>query len=411
VSIGEALTQAREQAGLSIAQVSEQTRIRAAIIASIEDDDYGACGGDFYARGHIRAIGRAIGTDPEPLIRDYDAQRMPPPEEEEETDTLPAVGWRRRRSSRPDRESSHLAWEAMRPDREFSLPDWDSAPRLATPPQPPPQSQPPAQPPPQSQPPPQAQSRPAAARQDAQQEPAPPSPDEGPPPPEGEDDWRGREFVPAWIGQPAVLIGLLLVLAVAGGLIGYHLLSGSPRPVRASSPAGRHASPGSVAGTPSPTPTHSSAAPAATPLTPASATAFGVAGPGHGDHDELARAAIDGNPATAWQTDWYATADFGNLYNGTGLLLDLGRPATITAARIALGAVHGAGIQLRVGDSPSLAVLRPVAGAASAGGVLRLSPATPARGRYVLIWFTRLPPDQNGTFRGYIYDVRLSGRS
>jgi len=119
VSIGEALTQAREQAGLSIAQVSEQTRIRAGIIASIEDDDYGACGGDFYARGHIRAIGRAIGTDPEPLIREYDAQRLPPPEEYEEvTDAPAAAGWWRRRSPRPDREASHLAWEAMRPDRK-----------------------------------------------------------------------------------------------------------------------------------------------------------------------------------------------------------------------------------------------------------------------------------------------------
>src|SRR5258707_12787527 len=73
MSIGESLAEARRQAGLSINQVSEQTRVRATIIRGIEQDDYSACGGDFYARGHIRLIARAVGADPEPLIREYDA--------------------------------------------------------------------------------------------------------------------------------------------------------------------------------------------------------------------------------------------------------------------------------------------------------------------------------------------------
>ena len=72
MSIGETLAQSRQRAGLSVAQVSEQTRIRETIIRGVEDDDYSACGGDFYARGHIRAIAQAVGTDPGPLIREYD---------------------------------------------------------------------------------------------------------------------------------------------------------------------------------------------------------------------------------------------------------------------------------------------------------------------------------------------------
>ena len=72
VSIGEILAQSRQRAGLSVARVSEQTRIRERIIRGVEDDDYSACGGDFYARGHIRAIATAVGTDPGPLIREYD---------------------------------------------------------------------------------------------------------------------------------------------------------------------------------------------------------------------------------------------------------------------------------------------------------------------------------------------------
>jgi cytoskeletal protein RodZ len=73
VSIGEALTAARRQAGLSITQVSQRTRIRETIVGGIERDDFSACGGDFYARGHIRAIARATGADPEPLVREYDS--------------------------------------------------------------------------------------------------------------------------------------------------------------------------------------------------------------------------------------------------------------------------------------------------------------------------------------------------
>jgi hypothetical protein len=73
VSIGEALTGARDQAGLTVAQVSQETRIRQTIIKCIEGDDFAVCGGDFYARGHIRSIARAVGTDPAPLIEEYDA--------------------------------------------------------------------------------------------------------------------------------------------------------------------------------------------------------------------------------------------------------------------------------------------------------------------------------------------------
>ncbi len=78
MSIGESLAEARRQAGLTVTQVSEQTRIRESIIRDIEQDDFSACGGDFYARGHIRGIAGVVGTDPVPLIREYDAEHGPP---------------------------------------------------------------------------------------------------------------------------------------------------------------------------------------------------------------------------------------------------------------------------------------------------------------------------------------------
>jgi transcriptional regulator with XRE-family HTH domain len=77
VGIGGALAEARSEAGLTITQVSERTRIRETIIRDIERDDYSACGGDFYTRGHIRAIARVVGTDPVPLIEEYDGAGVP----------------------------------------------------------------------------------------------------------------------------------------------------------------------------------------------------------------------------------------------------------------------------------------------------------------------------------------------
>jgi transcriptional regulator with XRE-family HTH domain len=73
VTIGDALARARQDAGLSVTQISQRTRIRETVIRGIENDDFSPCGGDFYARGHIRSIAKAVGVDPEPLIHEYDA--------------------------------------------------------------------------------------------------------------------------------------------------------------------------------------------------------------------------------------------------------------------------------------------------------------------------------------------------
>ena len=77
MSIGDSLAEARRQAGLTIAEVSQQNRIRESIIRGIEQGDFSACGGDFYARGHIRSIASVVGIDPVPLIREYDVEHGP----------------------------------------------------------------------------------------------------------------------------------------------------------------------------------------------------------------------------------------------------------------------------------------------------------------------------------------------
>ncbi|CCK27075.1 membrane protein [Streptomyces davaonensis JCM 4913] len=72
-SVGRALQQARIAAGLTVDDVSNATRVRLPIVHAIEADDFGPCGGDVYARGHIRTLAKAVGIDPAPLLAQYDA--------------------------------------------------------------------------------------------------------------------------------------------------------------------------------------------------------------------------------------------------------------------------------------------------------------------------------------------------
>lgn len=74
MSLGHDVSAARQESGLSLAEVSERTRIRATVIGEIESDNFVHCGGDVYARGHLRAIATAVGADPVPWIEAYDAE-------------------------------------------------------------------------------------------------------------------------------------------------------------------------------------------------------------------------------------------------------------------------------------------------------------------------------------------------
>ena len=71
-TIGQVLGAARLTAGLTVEEVSAETRVRVPLIQAVEEDDFDRCGGDFYARGHIRAIARAVGADGDALVVRYD---------------------------------------------------------------------------------------------------------------------------------------------------------------------------------------------------------------------------------------------------------------------------------------------------------------------------------------------------
>jgi hypothetical protein len=70
--IGPQFAAARRRLTLTVDQLAERTRIRPHVIEAIEVDDFSACGGDFYARGHLRTLARILGLDVAPLLETYD---------------------------------------------------------------------------------------------------------------------------------------------------------------------------------------------------------------------------------------------------------------------------------------------------------------------------------------------------
>jgi len=143
-------------------------------------------------------------------------------------------------------------------------------------------------------------------------------------------------------------------------------------------------------------------------LVPVSAVAFGPQGTADGDNPQIAARVLT-DPAMGWVSQWYATPSFGDLKQGTGLLLDLGRTVTVTTVTLTLGSPPGTSLELRLGAAPDLTALPVVATATASRDQLSLPLASPARARYVLLWFTRLPPDNAGTYQLFVHQVAIQG--
>lgn len=183
----------------------------------------------------------------------------------------------------------------------------------------------------------------------------------------------------------------------------------SAGPVAASSILPSPASASTAPASPAPASTPPPPPPPSRVLAVASVAAFGPGGLADGQNPQNAALAVSGNAATPWLSDWYVSPDFYDLPAGTGLLLDLSRTVTVTSVRVSLNR-HGADLQLRAGGKPIPSWLPVVASASNAGGTVQLDPGAPLHVRYVLIWFTRLPPDGSGTYQASVYQVIVKGQ-
>jgi len=74
MSLGDFLRGARESAGLSVDDLAERTSIRAGLIREMENNKFLHCGGDTYARGHLRNIAPLISANAQVLIDLYNEE-------------------------------------------------------------------------------------------------------------------------------------------------------------------------------------------------------------------------------------------------------------------------------------------------------------------------------------------------
>jgi cytoskeletal protein RodZ len=71
-SIGEEIRAARKGADLTIAEVANRAKLRSAVLEAIENDDFSLCGGDTYARGHLKVIAGILKIDSVSLLEKFD---------------------------------------------------------------------------------------------------------------------------------------------------------------------------------------------------------------------------------------------------------------------------------------------------------------------------------------------------
>jgi len=172
-----------------------------------------------------------------------------------------------------------------------------------------------------------------------------------------------------------------------------------------------------------PTPTRprpsSPAAVSAVLLKPTGASSFNPLGSPPGSNEDSGEVGnvLDGNASTFWHTSYYVgNPVFGGLKEGTGLLLDMGRPVRLSQIVVQFGTTCCVHAQIEIGNDNN-----PVASALSTFTVLQSSSTAQgdttfnvtrnATGRYVLIWLTYLPPLNGSTdqFQAQIYDVVVRG--
>jgi hypothetical protein len=474
VTVGETLTEARYQAGLSVDELSERTRIRGVVIRSIEQDDYAACGGDLYVRGYVRAIAGAVGIDAQPLIREYDLGRTERangsggqpangfasaavPNAALTAFDLPAVTGNPVGHDAPaptpvptpspspaDMNATRFDMPTVRHDAAVTSYDLPLVPETSS-----------------------GTDSPAAPEDDlmAAGYDLKPAAEPGAAGSAGSatmvipalgPDPAGPQATAAWpapgqggAGEPGsapartarkrrrglYALGTLVVLVVAG-VLGIHFATGStatkntaavsvPSPnaaARASASAQASASAASARASASAQASASAAAQArqaasaraaaqrVTSLPVAGVMAFGPGGYGDGDDPSSANNAIARHASQPWSTQWYDTSTFGMLKHGTGLLLDLGGKVTVTSVSLDVSQYQGGDLQLRVGNGATLADLKVAATANNVSGTVKLTLRHPVAARYLLIWFTQLAPNASGQYQETVSHVALTGR-
>jgi hypothetical protein len=129
------------------------------------------------------------------------------------------------------------------------------------------------------------------------------------------------------------------------------------------------------------------------------------------ENPELAPLAVDGKPGTAWTTVTYrGNPHLGGLKSGVGLLVDLGRSATVGEVRLTL---VGRPTSLQVLAAPGASSapastdgLPVVASSTAAGTQVDLKAQRTVHTRWLVVWLTSLPPAPGG-YQGRVAEISV----
>lgn len=75
MSLGSLIAKARKDAGLSLEDLAAKTNIRISVLSEIEKNNFSQCGGETYARGHVRNIASILKADQKEFIRLYEEEQ------------------------------------------------------------------------------------------------------------------------------------------------------------------------------------------------------------------------------------------------------------------------------------------------------------------------------------------------
>ena len=74
MTTGSELRERRESAGLSLEQLASLTSIRMGLITEMENNKFVHCGGDTYARGHLKNIAMKLGLEPNHFVEMFNSE-------------------------------------------------------------------------------------------------------------------------------------------------------------------------------------------------------------------------------------------------------------------------------------------------------------------------------------------------
>ncbi len=114
-TIGDTLREGRMRRRLDIADVEQQTKIRAKYLRALENEEFSMLPGPTFVKTFLRTYAELLGLDPHALLEEYRANYEP----RDELETLKPIGPPGPAGRERNRGGGPRPWMVARPGREW----------------------------------------------------------------------------------------------------------------------------------------------------------------------------------------------------------------------------------------------------------------------------------------------------